>query len=244
MTLPIGLQLFSVRDLIEKDLPGTCQKVREIGYTHVEVGQFAGHTTPSMTMAARDAGLEVISTHENALSTATTAESTLRDCQSLELKYAIVPWLAEERRTAEEYTLLASFLAGLHKPGLTVGYHNHEFEFEPLPGGECGWDILFKRTELSCEMDTCWVAVGGRDPVAEMEALRGRLPLLHVKDCSDYENKTLCEIGTGKVPVKDILQAAPGCGVELLIVEQDHNWIDNDPMKSAAISFENLKTML
>ncbi|MEL7237734.1 MAG: sugar phosphate isomerase/epimerase, partial [Planctomycetota bacterium] len=134
---------------------------------------------------------------------------------------------------------------GFASAGLKTAYHNHDFEFETMDDGQTGWDHIFHGgdAQLGAEMDTCWVAVGKHDPVDEMKKLTGRVPLLHIKDCSDFDAKTLCEVGTGKVDIKAILAAAEDVGAEYLVVEQDNNWIDGDCVKSAKISFENLKSM-
>jgi len=243
MPLPIGLQFFTVRDRLADDLAGTCQRVAEIGYTHAEVGPFAGHTTEDVSRAALDAGLTIVASHEMSLITDQAGE-TLRMLAALGIPYAVQPALPRDLRNADGYLRVAERLAGLDGGEVTVAYHNHGWEFEPAGGAagdKLGYDLLVRDTTLAAELDTAWVAVAGHDPVAEMRRLSGRLPLIHVKDCRDFENKTLCELGDGKVPVADIVAAAEECGVTCLVVEQDNTWVDTDPLKSAERSFKYLQ---
>ena len=242
INLPIALQLYTVRDVLSKDLDAGLAQVRAIGYTHVEM---AGHynRTPAEVKALLDKHrLTPIAGHDMWLVSATPA-SAAANAKALGYQYAIMPWFPEDRRSVAGYSEVVATAkqANAEHAGVTFGYHNHDFEFKPVEDGGSGFAVLFEGTDLTCEMDTCWVAVGGADPVQWMQKLAGRVPLLHIKDCRDFAAKALCEVGTGKVPVKDIVQAAPGVGAKFLVVEQDNNWIDGDPMKSAKISYDNLR---
>ncbi len=244
MSLPIGLQLYTVRDLLTGDQLGdTCKKLADIGYTHAEVGPFSGHTTEAVTKASRDAGLTVVGSHEGSL-IEDSADDTLKMLADLGIKHAVQPYLTEEHRTAEGYKKVADKLGKLRHDDIAILYHNHEWEFDKLDGDRTGYDVLIMETPVAVELDTCWVSVAGHDPVQLMKSLQDRLHLIHVKDCNDFEKKTLCELGDGKVPVKDIVAAAPSCGVECLIVEQDGDWMNNDPMASVKKSYDYLKSIL
>ena len=244
MSLPIALQLYTVRDLLETQLAETCQKVREIGYTHVEIGPFSGHTTRAVGEAAKAAGLQIIGTHEGSLMNDGPSDEIMSVCRDLGIAYAIQPFLDEDKRSGETYDRLARELPKKAGQEVTVLYHNHDFEFEAMSDSRTGWQHLYENTQLMAEVDTAWVAIAGFDPVAELRKMAGRVPLLHIKDCSDFEQKTLCEVGTGKVPVADIIKVAPEVGAKCFVVEQDYGWIDDDPIKSIKVSFDNLKAML
>ncbi|MEM1010902.1 MAG: sugar phosphate isomerase/epimerase [Planctomycetota bacterium] len=245
MTLPIGLQLYTVRDLLTGDQLGdTCKKLAEVGYTHAEVGPFSGHSTEAVTKAARDAGMTVVGSHEGSL-IGDDANDTLKMLGDLGIRHAIQPYLPDEHRTADGYRKVAKTLEKVANfDGLSVLYHNHDWEFDTVDGDHTGYDLLIMDTGLGAELDTCWVSVAGRNPTQLMKRLSGRLPLIHVKDCSDFEKKTLCELGDGKVPVKEIVATASQCGVECLVVEQDNSWMNDDPMASAKKSFDYLKSVL
>ncbi len=162
----------------------------------------------------------------------------------LGIQHAIQPYLDGQHRTTAGYKKIADKLMGLKQDGVVVLYHNHDWEYDKVESDKTGYDVLMNETQLGAELDTCWTVVAGHDPIAQMEKLKGRLHLIHVKDCSDFEKKTLCELGDGKVPVKDIVAAAEGCGVECLVVEQDNSWMNNDPLASAKKSYDYLKSIL
>ena len=140
----------------------------------------------------------------------------------------VVPYLAEDRRQgADGYKKTAETLNGLGETlrtqGLTLCYHNHAFEFEPLEGGAFGLDVLLDNTDpmlVKAEVDTYWALVGGQDPVAFIQKHKGRVPLLHLKD-RDTTDGSFAEVGTGDLPLDALIAAAPEVGVEWLIVEQD-----------------------
>jgi sugar phosphate isomerase/epimerase len=241
MTLPIALQLFTIRDALEANLTHACKAVADIGYTHAEVGPFGGHTTEAVMKAAQDAGLTVIASHESGLMfDDDQAEQTVEMIRGLGLPYVVQPFQLDDKRSADDYQAVADRLVRLSGNGLTCLYHNHDFEFQPVDAGRHGWDILFANEQLHGEMDSCWVEVGGDSAVGWLDRLAGRIPLLHIKDCRDYAKRELCEVGTGRVPVREIVAAAPGAGVKYLVVEQDNNWAGGDPIASVRTSYENL----
>jgi sugar phosphate isomerase/epimerase len=244
MPLPIGLQLYTVRDILEgSQLGETCEKLAQFGYTHAEVGPFSGHTTEQVTKAARDAGMTVIGSHEGGLR-GEDGKDVAKMLADLGIKYGLQPATSPNTRNLEGYKATAAALSKIDVPGVTIGYHNHDWEFQKVDGDTTGYDLLFDGNALVAEMDTCWVEVAGYSAVEQMQKLSGRVPLLHIKDCGDYDKKTLCELGDGKVPVQEIVAAADGVGVECLIVEQDNNWMNDDPLASAKKSYEYLASIL
>ena len=241
MPLPIGLQLYTVRDLLEgSQLGDTLKKIADIGYTHAEVGPFSGHTTEELTKAARDAGLTVVGSHEGNLAFGD-GPGTLKMVADLGIPYAIQPYMPQDKRTPEGYRKIADDLSKLSHEGVKVLYHNHDWEFDKIDGDTTGYDVLVMDTAIGAELDTCWSSVAGRDSVQLMKRLADRMPLIHVKDAKGRE---LTELGEGDVPVKDIVAAAPECGVECLVVEQDNHWMNGDPLASAKKSFDYLTSIL
>lgn len=239
----IALQLYTVRNPLKDDLPGTLAQVKQAGYTHVEIGPF-GHAPEDVAAKGREAGLTPFSSHEGSLADVATAKSAVALAEKLGLEYVVQPWLAETQRSPEGYACAAERLVSVASGKVVTCYHNHDFEFKALPDGRTGWAVMFENPKLHAQMDVCWTAVAGFDPVEEMKKLSGRIPMLHIKDCSDFEKRTLTEVGTGKVPLREVVAAAPACGVKYLIVEQDEHWIEGDPFKSIRISLENLRKMM
>ena len=240
--LPIALQLYTVRDAAKKDLDATLAQLAEIGYRHVELAGTYG-LDPAELKAKLDAnGLTPIAAHHPWVTG--DLNEAFQTAKTLGYKYVIQPFWPADDRTAAGYRRVLDKLADVKgRAGVVFGYHNHDFEFETLDNGRTAFATLFEDTDLTCEMDTAWVAVAGLDPVAEMRKLGGRLPLVHVKDCSDFGQRTLCELGRGKVPVREVVAAAPEVGAEYLVVEQDNNWVDGDPIKSARVSYEAIRSM-
>ncbi|MDQ6699296.1 MAG: sugar phosphate isomerase/epimerase, partial [Acidobacteriota bacterium] len=161
-------------------------------------------------------------------------------------RYVVVPYLGENRRQGTDgYKKTADLLNGfgetLTAHGLTLAYHNHAFEFEPLENGQIGEDILLENTDpmlVKAEVDTYWVLVGGQDPVAFVRKHAGRVPLMHLKD-RDKTDGSFAEVGTGDLPLDALVAAAPEIGTEWLIVEQDV--CKRPPLESVKISYDNLK---
>src|SRR5690606_8241341 len=121
--------------------------------------------------------------------------------------YVVCPWIAETYRDdAEKYQDLAIRFNEighlLEDHDLKFGYHNHSFEFDKLDHGHRGMDILFEQTGsrmVFSELDVYWVKHGGDDPLEWMDRLKGRVPLLHIKDMADTPERGFAEVGTGTI---------------------------------------------
>ncbi len=135
----------------------------------------------------------------------------------------------------------AGSLADWRERGIRLGYHNHDFEFAPLDGTTI-WDILLAELppEVEIELDVYWVAVGGRDPVAEIDAAAGRVRLLHMKDRAPGPEPHDAPAGEGILPFPAIVEAARAAGVEWYIAEQDE---PRDPLADIARAFRYLQSL-
>lgn len=131
------------------------------------------------------------------------------------------------KRTA---ALLNERAAALKPFGISLGYHNHNMEFAPLPGGTTGWEILMKETDPSLvnfELDLGWTSAAGLDPVVELGKLKGRVKAVHLKDVkattkTNYVmSQDPTEVGSGRLQWAKILPAALAAGVEHFYVEQE-----------------------
>ncbi len=245
MALPIGLQLYTVRDVLAAGLDAGLGEVASMGYRYVEMAGLYGKT-PSEYRALLDKhGLTAIAAHESGDDLLNDISAVVQRAEVLGYRYVIFPYLDESERSG--YGELAGRLAEsarrLGDHGLTLCYHNHDFEWEADGDGKRGIDHLFEGTELNSELDVYWVKKAGDDPLDWMKKLSGRLPILHMKDMADTAEKGFAEVGTGTIDFGAILDAAEGCGVKYLVVEQDSNWKDS-PMESARVGLENLGGML
>jgi len=223
----IALQLYTVRRLAADDLAGTLSAVGAAGYRSVEVAGLPDTRPTELARLLDDAGLSVIASHESIDSLRGDWESVADRLATIGCERAIVPWLPEGerqtidgvRRFAADVASVAGDLAGR---GIRVGYHNHAFEFAPLAGTTV-WAILLAElpVEVELELDVYWAAVGGRDPVAEIEATADRLRLLHMKDRAPGADRHDAPPGEGDLPFPAIVTAARTAGIEWYVVEQD-----------------------
>ena len=247
MTLPIALQLFTIRDALQKDFEGSLKQIAEIGYQNVELAGLGDRTPEQAKQLFDSLGLQPIAAHENLKRCTEDLDATIAQAKLLGYDLVVCPVLGQDQRTAEGFReaarLLSEAAAKARDQGITIGYHNHAFEFEPQPDGSTGMQILTDEGKgLAFELDLYWVAKGGQDPFKWMRKLAGRMPLVHVKDMTRAPENTFAEVGTGVLDLRGMVAEAAQHGVRHLVVEQDRNWIDDDPIKSAKVSYDNLST--
>ncbi|MGA3080350.1 MAG: sugar phosphate isomerase/epimerase [Terracidiphilus sp.] len=251
--LPIGLQLYSVRDLLPKDFDGTLAKVRADGYTEVEAAGYWDRTAPEFRKAMDKAGLRCTSTHHTLALLLEHGDDLIEYGHVLGLDYIICPWprrrdpaLAGEL-TLDDWRWVAGELNRIGEKvkaaGMTFGYHNHGPEFGS-EGGVVFYDELLRLTDpkLVCfEMDCGWVASAGRNPVDYLGKTPQRFPLLHVKDMVKGANGQFHStvMGRGVVDYKPILRAATG--LKHYYVEQEE--FDMDPIEALRLDAEYMKKM-
>lgn len=251
MALTIALQLYTVRENMAKDFEGTLAKVAAIGYTHIEFAGLFNHTPEQVKALCEKHKLTPVSAHTGVNDDDANLKAVIDAAKVLGYKH-IVSGLPDGkmRESADGYRKAADVLGRAAKKlaaaGLTYCYHNHSFEYDKFEGGVTGMDILYghKDPALSAELDVYWVQHGHADPVAWINKLAGRVPLLHIKDMVNDATRGFAEVGTGTVDFKAILKAAPAAGVKYLIVEQDANWINGDALESVKVSLANLKKLV
>jgi sugar phosphate isomerase/epimerase len=242
--IPFALQLYSVRDALEEDLAGTLQRVKEIGYDHVELAGLAGKSAGAFKAALDDAELKAISCHVGFEDCVSDLAGSIENCVALGVSWAVIPWLsAEENPTAADWAAradsMASFGRAFTEAGIPLLYHNHSHEFVDL-GGKTAFDVIFETAssaDLGIELDVGWSHYGGADTLALMKAHAGRIPLLHIKDVKqryDDEEPKPTELGNGATKFPAIFKAAGEIGVEWYIVEQDES--ARDPLESARMN--------
>ncbi|MBB6270804.1 sugar phosphate isomerase/epimerase [Pedobacter cryoconitis] len=257
----VGLQLYSLRELMPKDVKGTLQKVSLAGYTQVELygfnirDQFWGLKPVELKKILEENHLKPISGHFNMfpyLKTGDQAElkAAIVAAKILGLKYVTIPWLQPETRTsAADYRTLAKRLnyAGqlCKNAGLKLAYHNHDFEFIKY-GDETGMDILLKQTDkklVDFEMDIYWVIRSGLKPYDLFKANPGRFVMWHIKDMDKSDPKLNTEIGSGTIDYKDIFKHAKLSGMKYFFVEHETNY-KPDMIGSITQSFNFIKDQI
>jgi sugar phosphate isomerase/epimerase len=242
----IALQLYTVRELMADDLPGTLRAVAAAGYRAVELAGLPEIAPRALAALLHEAGLRVVASHEGIERLRDGVTAVADRLTELGCPRAIVPWMPEaDRRTGDDVRRFASELGGfaqdLASHGIRLGYHNHAFEFATLDGTTV-WDVLLAELppEVEIELDVYWAAFGDRDPVAEIRATAGRVRLLHMKDRAAGPEPHDAPPGAGTLPFEEILAAARDAGVEWYVVEQD---VPNDPLADIGSAFRFLHSL-
>jgi sugar phosphate isomerase/epimerase len=243
----IAIQLYTVRTIASNDMLGTLRKLSEVGYKAVEFAGYGNSTPAEIRPVLDEVGIRAISAHVPVTDFENRLDGVIEDLTTLGCEHAVVPWLPPERRTMAVFQELVpkfnTWAARCKEAGLRFGYHNHDFEFNKL-NGQTIWDFLVSGTDPSLvnfQVDVGWVQYTGTDPVETINNLKGRVPLLHVKELSGDENLPDPPFGEGVINWPPVFAAARAAGTEWYIVEQDK---PNDPITDAATSLRNLEKAL
>lgn len=245
-THPIGVQLYTLRSLLAEDLEGTLASVREIGYREVEFAGLWGRTPGQMRGLLDDLGLRAASSHHGLIEVRNRWEAVLEGAAVLGQKWVVVPSIDGRERTrdgllaiADEFNA-AGEAARAH--GLGFGYHNHAWEFEPLPDGTLPYDLLLERTDpelVKFQMDLYWTVHGGADPLQYFGAYPGRFTTVHVKDRTP--DGRMVDVGAGSIDFRFIFDRHARAGIQHYFVEHDQ---PADPLASVRASFQALEAVL
>ena len=255
----IGLQLYTLRTDLSKDLEGTLKKVAAIGYKEVELfgyndGKFFGKTPKEFKAILDGLGLDPVSGHYGAGVQMKDQKGTLSndwqravdDAATIGQKYVNCAYLTDgERKSIDDYKKYVDLFnkSGevAKKAGLQFGYHNHDFEFKKMDG-QLPYDIIASTDPdlVKLELDLYWIVKAGLDPVDLFKKYPGRFPLWHVKDM-DKGDQSFAEVGTGSIDFKKIFDARKIAGMTHFFVEQDVAKIP--ALEAIDISFKNVTKM-
>jgi sugar phosphate isomerase/epimerase len=195
----IGLQLYTVRNEIQKDVEGTIAKVAETGYTSVEVfgyadGKFFGKTPEEFAAIIKKNNLVSPSGHYMMIDFLSKdnqdqLKKTVADAAKMGHEFLVIPYLFDNMHTSlDDYKKLAAKInvaaVEAKTAGLKLAYHNHNFEFKDWGEGKTGFDIFVKETDPSLvnfEMDMYWVTRAGLDPIKLIAENPKRIPLWHIR---------------------------------------------------------------
>ena len=251
--LPLGLQLYSVRNQLPNDFDGTLHQVRADGYTVVEAAGYFGRTAPEFRHSMDQAGLRCVSTHHALNVLETQFDQWLDYAHTLGLEYMIcsssggmhrdpsakgAPTLDDWRWIAGEFNRIGEKVKAA---GMTFGVHNHTPEFAVIDG-TLVYDLLLKRTDpkyVVFEMDCGWVYASGHNPVDYLSKDPKRFPLIHVKDIEhEADGKVhMPVLGKGKPDYGPILRAATG--LKYYFVEQEQ--FDMDPIEELKLDADYMR---
>ena len=237
-----GLQMYSVRDVTEKDLRGALAQVAALGYENVEFAGFFGHSGEEVAGWLKELGLRASGTHTGLNALEEDFEGVVACHKALGCELVIVPY-ADAKTEAEADALIEKmkdFQKRLAAEGLRLGYHNHAHEFKAIEGGASLMERFFTQTELLLQLDTFWVYAAGEDPVAWMErtAAEGRLPVIHIKD--GFAGGEGVPLGKGTAPVKEVYQKAIELNVPTVVESET---LTPSGMEEAKICIDYLKSL-
>jgi sugar phosphate isomerase/epimerase len=235
------VQLYTVREVLQEDLPGTLQRLADVGFTQVEPFNFVAYE--GLGDALKAAGLTAPTTHVHLLGGDTDQAAIFEAARDLGIQTVIDPFAAPDRwQSAESVAQVASELNEAAKPaaeyGIRVGYHNHAHELQSVIDGQSALELLASQLDdaVVLEVDTYWAAVGGQDPVELLKRLGDRVVALHVKDGpGTTDNLDQVAVGKGSMPVRAIIEAAPNA---LRVIELDDS--REDRFQAVADSYEYL----
>jgi sugar phosphate isomerase/epimerase len=233
----LSLQLYTLRDALDKDLTGTLDKVAEIGLKYVEFAGFYGLSAAEWKKLADERGLSFSSAHIGYDHFVNDFDSVVADAKTLGLSTVIVPWIGAEHY-ADGWAAFGKKLepigAKLKEHGLNLAYHNHAFEFETD-----GLDGLYGATSpdlLKAQLDLAWVSIGGHDPVATIQKFADRTPMVHLKDYDPTKTPQWRPAGQGILDWDPILAACEAAGVQFGAIELDES--PGDPIDAVRESFQ------
>ena len=219
-----SIQLYTLRNALQEDLPGTIKRVAEIGFTQVEPYNFVA-TASELGVALKENGLTAPSGHAPLLSQ--DQDQIFAAARELGIGTVIEPYItAEHWQSAEDIQATAAKLNAAARKGteygIRVGYHNHQWELESTIEGRTALEYFEGLLDpaLVLEVDTYWVAVGGQDPVQLLRRLGDRVKFIHIKDGPlTTDTKAQQPAGQGRVPVLEVIAAA--ASLEVGVVEFD-----------------------
>ena len=260
--LPIGIQLYTVRNDLTADFVGTLKKLVAMGYREVEASvakeghiDFNGGSPQEFKRKLDDAGLRVPSCHFGPPKDNTEWARHIETAHVLNLEYMLCATPPRQTNSLDAWKRAANFFNHLgkqcHDSGLQFAYHNHNGEFR-VYDGVIAYDELLRATDkdlVKMEMDCFWTTFAGQDPVHYFHRDPGRFALLHIKDLKpgykpttgDVKGNPFTEVGKGTINWKRIFDAASGAGVKHYYVEQDM-W-DGPSLSSARTSADYLKAL-
>ncbi|MBW6502352.1 MAG: sugar phosphate isomerase/epimerase [Bacteroidales bacterium] len=261
----VGLQLYTIRDAMAADVPGSLKKVSDLGYKFVELadyadGKFYGYEPAEFKKMVNDLGLEIISSHtqvEGEGVTLDTARLMAEAHAKIGSKYCIQPWIVEEMRTTiDSYQRMAANwnqVGQIMKEfGMQFGYHNHNFEFATVEGKVPYFDVMLAELDkdlVIMELDMFWTTKAGHNPVDIIKKYPGRFHLFHLKDMYTREEPffevikdDLAPVGAGVINFKEILAVKDIAGMKYMIVEQDDS--RGDMWADVQTSITNMNTKI
>jgi len=243
----VGLQLYTLRDMMAVSLPATLKLVAAVGYKELEFAGYFDHKPSEIKTILQNEGLTAPSAHIALTNFDSGVNGVIDHALEMGHKYIVIPYLTEEQRgtSIDVYKKLAERCNGIgeacNKAGLQLAYHNHAFEFE-MRDGQLPYDVLLNETDkdlMAMEMDLFWMVKAKQDPLAYFKKHPGRFKLWHVKDMDEAGN--FADVGTGTIDFAPIFAQSALSGVEHRFVERDKT---DDKLKTIQQGYKAVSQLL
>jgi sugar phosphate isomerase/epimerase len=224
----IGIQLYTVRDMLKADYIGTAKMLKAIGYDQVEYAELPGmpFTTKEFRKVADGEGLEIPSCGFQPEHFFNEFQKVIDITSAAGASYAFNGWIHPPDRTLpnlmKQCEAFNRFGAGMKKAGLTYMYHNHDFEFSKVDGDRTIQDVLMQNTDpelVKFEMDMYWVTHGGGNIVDYLTRYPGRFVACHIKDRT--ADGKMVYVGDGVIDWKTAIAKAKDVGIKYYFMEHD-----------------------
>jgi sugar phosphate isomerase/epimerase len=240
--IPIGLQLYTLRDQCKDDLPGMLTAVSGIGFRAVEFAGYYGRNAKQLRVMLDDNGLIACGTHTPYDSVlGDRLKATIEFNRIIGNKFVIVPYMTanSKQEWLDRAKLFNELSDKVRAEGMWIGYHAHAHDFQKFDG-ESAWDLFFGNTkpEVIMQLDTCNCCQGGADPVAVLKKYPGRARTIHIKPFSTNPEAV---IGEDTIAWSQVFAFCEGPGkTDWYVVEHETS---KDPLGTAKRTFEVLKKM-
>ncbi|KAB7727975.1 TIM barrel protein [Rudanella paleaurantiibacter] len=250
-TFPLGVQTYTYRNMMPKDVVGTLDLIKSLGITEIEGGVPKGMSTEEFLKLLNERGIKVTSTGAGYEQIVKDPEAVARQAKALGAKFVMVAWIPHQKsnfslENAKQAVADFNRVGKVLKDnGITFCYHNHGYEFQPYEDGTL-FDYMVKNTDpkyVSFEMDILWAQHGGADPVALLKKYGSRWKLMHLKDLKkgikgDLSGGTPPEndvvLGDGQIDMPAVLETAKKVGIKHYYIEDESNHEDVQVPKSIA----------
>jgi sugar phosphate isomerase/epimerase len=239
-----GIQLYSVRHLLDADFEGTLARLAELGYAEVEFAGLHGRTPAAIRTILDRTGLRAPSGHIAFEAVRNQPDQVIDEARILGHEFIVVAWIDADLRTPAGLTQVAELFNRTgdlaRRSGLGFAYHNHDFEFKPV-AGTLLYDRLLEETDpalVRLELDLYWIRKGGADPLAYFARYPGRFPMVHLKDMA--ADGRMVDLGMGVINWGAILSHHREAGIEHFFAEHDD---PKDPLAFARNSVAFLRRL-
>ncbi len=224
--MKLSVQLFTLRDQCAEDLAGTFKALKDMGLNYVELAGLYDRTPKEFRQILDDHGLKASGAHVGIGDLETQFDQTIETYKEIGTYIIFVPWIgkdAYENGWAVFAERMNQIGRRVKDAGLTLGYHNHSFEFE-LENGRPGLDVFYEAVNpdlVKAEIDVYWVLDGGHNPAEYVRKMKGRVPAVHLKDGDGKQPPTYLAGGEGVVQWDSVLAACKEAGVDCGSIELD-----------------------